>query len=90
MKQDIVDGSNELLANLDILIDGPYIELFRDSSRNWVGSTNQTFYYLSNRYNLSIETDNKYKNKLEISISNNKILVNGEANLTKEFSKYLK
>ena len=85
LKQNIVDGSNELLANLDILIDGPYIELFRDSSRNWVGSTNQTFYYLSNRYNLSIETDNKYKNKLEISISNNKILVNGEANLTKEF-----
>ena len=54
LKQNVVDGSNKLLTYLDVLIDGPYIDSLRDNSRNWVGSSNQTFYYLSNYYNSSI------------------------------------
>lgn len=87
LKQNIVDGSNELLAYLDILIDGPYIESFRDSSRNWVGSTNQTFYYLSNKYDKRIETDKKYKNKIEINLNKNIISINGDANIINSLKK---
>jgi anaerobic ribonucleoside-triphosphate reductase activating protein len=85
LRQNIIDGSNELLSYVDVLIDDIYIESLKDNSRNWVGSTNQSFYYFSDRYNSSIETDEKYNNKVEINIVDNKILVNGEAEIVKEF-----
>ncbi|SMF53760.1 4Fe-4S single cluster domain-containing protein [Pseudogulbenkiania subflava] len=48
-------GTHELLAWTDVLVDGPYESLSPDSRRNWVGSTNQRFHYLTNRYDASIE-----------------------------------
>ena len=44
----------ELIKYIDILIDGKYEEVKQDFSRAWVGSSNQNYYFFSNRYDKSI------------------------------------
>lgn len=69
----------ELAKHIDILIDGKYEEDKQDFSRPWVGSSNQNYYFFSDRYNESIIT--KYKNKIELRIDkNNNISLNGMGN----------
>lgn len=69
----------ELTKYIDILIDGRYEEDKQDFSRPWVGSSNQNYYFFSDRYNESIIT--KYKNKIELRIDkNNNISLNGMGN----------
>ena len=66
----------ELIKNIDILIDGKYERDNQDFSRAWVGSSNQNYYFLSDRYDKSILK--KYKNKIELRIDDeNKVSVNG-------------
>ena len=43
-------GSAELLAATDLLVDGPYDADSPDLVRPWVGSTNQQFHFLTDRY----------------------------------------
>lgn len=50
-------GSQRLLANTDVLIDGEFDHTKIETVRNWVGSTNQKFHYLTDRYSLEIETN---------------------------------
>lgn len=45
----------ELLAATDVLVDGPYDASHPETERLWVGSTNQRFHYLTDRYSPSIE-----------------------------------
>lgn len=84
LKKNILNGSQALLSNIDILIDDVYIEELKDDSRNWVGSTNQKFYYLTNKYKPDIEYNKTYKNKIEIRYDNS-IFINGEADMIKYF-----
>lgn len=70
-------GSNELLANTDILIDGLYLKNRPERVRNWCGSSNQEFHYLSNKYDSSIETDSRYIPTIEIAVDKELIRVNG-------------
>lgn len=71
--------NKKLLNNIDLLIDGEFIEELTDYSRPWCGSTNQRFHFLTNRYNENIFK--KYKNKVEINISKNgQIFMNGMGN----------
>ncbi|MBN6076647.1 radical SAM protein [Aggregatibacter actinomycetemcomitans] len=49
-------GSQRLLNFTDLLIDGEFDNTKIESVRNWVGSTNQKFHYLTNRYSTEIET----------------------------------
>ena len=70
LKINIIPHSNKLLSYLDVLVDGIYNENLKDKKRNWVGSTNQKFYYLTDKYNSQIETNIKYKNKVKFSINN--------------------
>lgn len=65
------------LANyVDILIDGRYEKDKQDFSRPWVGSCNQNYYFLSDRY--SMRDVEKCKNKIEIRIgSDNNVLITG-------------
>ncbi len=66
----------ELINYIDILIDGKFDSSKKDFSRPWVGSTNQKYYFFSDKYNESILT--KYKNKFELRVDeNNKIFING-------------
>ena len=51
------DKINGLITKYDI-IDGKYDETQQDFSRAWVGSSNQNYYFFSNRYDKSII--NKY------------------------------
>lgn len=75
---------NELEKYIDILIDGKYEEEKQDFSRPWVGSSNQNYYFLSDRYNESVLKE--YKNKIEIRISqDNKVVITGMGN-TKDLS----
>jgi anaerobic ribonucleoside-triphosphate reductase activating protein len=69
----------ELIKHIDMLIDGKYDETQRDFSRAWVGSSNQNYYFFSDKYDESVIT--KFKNKIELRIDkNNKISFNGMGN----------
>jgi len=71
-------GTKELLAHTDVLIDGVYDNLKRDIERQWVGSSNQSFNYLSDFYNSSIESSDSLKREVELHISTDgKIILNG-------------
>ena len=72
-------SNKKLLDNIDLLIDGEFIEELTDYSRPWCGSSNQRYHFLTDRYNEDIFT--KYKNKVEVNISKNgQIFINGMGN----------
>ncbi len=82
------DKTNHLLLELcDIFVDGPYIEKLHDLSRPWSGSSNQRYFFFTDRYK---ELANKLdiKNKLTITIQNTgEVVVNGIAH--KDSIRYL-
>jgi anaerobic ribonucleoside-triphosphate reductase activating protein len=72
------DGAAELLEHCDLVVDGPYVPTRQEGQRNWVGSTNQRFHYLTTVDDNSIETEARYRNGVEIRMSSaGKILFNG-------------
>lgn len=80
--EDIQKYYPEILQYIDILIDGEYNENEKDFLRPWVGSKNQRYFFLSNRYNESILND--YKNKLEVNIQKNGLIfINGMGDFEK-------
>ena len=71
--------NKRLLDNTDLLIDGEFVEELTDYSRPWCGSSNQRYHFLTDRYNEDIFK--KYKNKVEVNISENgQIFMNGMGN----------
>ena len=71
-----------LLAVTDLLIDGPFRESEREFSRPWVGSRNQGFHFLSERYRGNAKEILGLANKLEIRVSKNgAVTINGLAPL---------
>ncbi len=72
-----------LLNETDLLIAGPFIEELFDLSRPWVGSSNQTYHFLSERM---LEWEQKLpmvKNAFEISLSTDGFIrINGMGNLS--------
>lgn len=65
-----------LLAHTDILVDGPYLRDRPDSTRRWIGSTNQRIHFLSGRYSAD-DPRWREKNTLEIRVRGGQIVVNG-------------
>jgi len=65
-----------LLANTDILVDGPFVQEKYDTEREWVGSSNQRFMLLTDVYKAGIEYGNG-KRSLEVRISYEDIAING-------------
>ena len=79
--------NKKVLKYIDLLIDGAYEEENQDFSRPWVGSKNQRYHFLSNRYNEEVLKN--YINKVEININKDgTIFINGMGDFEK-FSKYL-
>lgn len=68
-------GTQELLAWTDLLVDGPYDSSRPDRRRNWVGSTNQRFHYLTDRYSASIEGADEPEREIEWRIRDDGCLV---------------
>lgn len=67
---------DRLLLNLDILVDGPFIQEEFDTERDWVGSKNQKVYFMSDFYKPGIEFEHR-EHSMEIMISEKDLLVNG-------------
>ena len=74
------------------MIDGEFQEEKTDYSRPWVGSSNQNYYFLTERYEKSILST--CKNKIEINVQKNgSIFINGMGDfkkLTKKLKMYTK
>jgi len=50
------DVKNEPLLNVvDVLVDGPYVKDSPETLRNWVGSSNQKFHFITDRYSSGFE-----------------------------------
>ena len=66
----------ELLAEIDILVDGPYVRELPESRRRWIGSSNQRIHFLSDRCD---PADPRWllPNTLEIRLVGGELTVNG-------------
>lgn len=95
LKENPLPGVPELLSETDLLIDGAFEAGQPEAERNWVGSANQRFHYLTDRYSPAIECDPKYPHGFELRLSKDGTLqINGwpvdgifdraERSLTKE------
>ena len=73
-------GIEKLLNQTDLLVDGPFIQEKLDLSRPWLGSTNQRYLFLTNRYSmLDIVIS---QDKLEITIQEDgELFINGWASV---------
>ncbi len=71
-------GTSALLQACDVLVDGPYESDRPDTTRNWVGSSNQCFHYLTGRYDSGIESAGAGERIVEWRIRNDGTMsVNG-------------
>lgn len=78
LRQRNLPGVDQLLRNTDIVVDGPFVAARRDTRRNWVGSENQYFHYLTKRYEPSIETFSEDRSAVEIRVGlNDRLEING-------------
>lgn len=68
LQKNPMPGVSELLSMVDILIDGAFISVKPETQRNWVGSINQQFHYLTDRYQPGIELDQKYAHGFELHL----------------------
>jgi anaerobic ribonucleoside-triphosphate reductase activating protein len=66
----------ELLALTDILVDGPYLRELPDTTRRWIGSTNQKIHFLTERYQAD-DPRWQQRNTLEIRLRGPELTVNG-------------
>lgn len=76
------EGAEMLLAATDLLVDGPYIADQIDLGRPWVGSRNQRFHFLTDRYR-HLETElGDLSDRVEIRVGpDGQIRVNGWASV---------
>ena len=71
-------GVDQLLRYTDVVVDGPYEASLPEISRRWVGSTNQQFHYLTERYDAQIEKRDAVERLIEVRInSDGTVFVNG-------------
>ncbi len=71
-------GVSDLLSATDLLVDGPFVAGQPERERNWAGSTNQRFHFLTDRYRPGIERDPAFSHGFELRIGpNSEISLNG-------------
>ncbi|GAA0378254.1 4Fe-4S single cluster domain-containing protein [Paenibacillus motobuensis] len=77
------NGWRRLLQETDLLIDGPFIQSLHDLSRPWIGSRNQQYRFLTNRYKELEASLTSIDNKLEIRLHpDGTITANGMARIS--------
>lgn len=75
---------DDLLGVTDLLIDGPYVENLRSFDRPWIGSSNQRYIFLTDRYQDLKEKVDTLPNRVEVQIGKNgEVSVNGMADFEK-------
>jgi anaerobic ribonucleoside-triphosphate reductase activating protein len=73
-------GWHNLLSVTDLLLDGPYERDLTDTSRPWVGSSNQRYHFLTPRYQHLESKVTDIPNRLEIRVqSDGRVFINGLA-----------
>jgi anaerobic ribonucleoside-triphosphate reductase activating protein len=73
-------GWQDLLGVTDLLLDGPYIRDLTDTSRPWLGSTNQRYHFLTPRYRHLEAELGDIPNRLEVRLQpDGKVFINGLA-----------
>jgi anaerobic ribonucleoside-triphosphate reductase activating protein len=82
-------GWAELLNVTDLLIDGPFVRELADTSRPWVGSSNQRYHFLTPRYRHIEKNIADIPNRLEVRIlPNGMVSINGLI-ATDDLKKYI-
>lgn len=68
--------AQQLLGEIDILVDGPYVRELPETQRRWIGSSNQRIHFLSDRCQAD---DPRWlqPNTLEIRLTHGELTVNG-------------
>jgi anaerobic ribonucleoside-triphosphate reductase activating protein len=66
----------ELLAQTDILVDGPYVRELPETERRWIGSANQRVHFLTDRYRAD-DPCWRRPNTLEVRLRGGEVTVNG-------------
>lgn len=59
---------DELLQYTDLLVDGAFDQTKPETKRNWVGSTNQRFHFITDFYKSGIEYDERFSHGFELRI----------------------
>ena len=59
---------DELLQYTDLLVDGAFDQTKPETKRNWVGSTNQRFHFITDFYKSGIEYDDRFSHGFELRI----------------------
>lgn len=67
---------DRLIELTDILVDGPYVRELPDTTRRWIGSTNQRIHFLTDRYRAN-DPCWQERNTLEIRVRGSEVSVNG-------------
>lgn len=72
-------GVARLLAATDLLVDGRYERALPDSTRRWIGSTNQRLHFLSARHNPTQPefSPSNQGETIELRIRDGELLING-------------
>ena len=70
-------GVAELLDETDVLVDGPYLADWPETTRNWIGSSNQRFHYFTDTYGPEIETSPDGRGIVEVRAEGNHLRING-------------
>jgi len=65
-----------LLANIDILVDGPYDRDLPELKRRWIGSSNQRVHFLTRRCSAD-DVRWQFPNTLEIRLNDGAVTING-------------
>jgi anaerobic ribonucleoside-triphosphate reductase activating protein len=77
LQKSVIKYIHSILSHIDVLVDGPFIETRKSFDVPLIGSANQRFHFLTNRYSMS----DFIKNKYEIRISKNgSVGINGMGN----------
>lgn len=69
-----------LLAQIDLLVDGPYIQKQHVDDRRWIGSANQAIHVLTERYEHLRESEQGWDqgaNTIELRLKDGEISING-------------
>ena len=68
------------LAEIDLLVDGPYVEKLFVDDRRWIGSSNQRVHFLTDRY-AHLKDDrgvwDEGSNTIELRMVGNEVTING-------------